>query len=532
MLRKIKATKVGSYLLMSEASWKAYGVEYKALHIKTKEVFAIKAFDKSKLEAYEKMISELKDFNNNNFLILKEFLDSPTHRYVVVEWVSRDCSLAQLEETHDKRPSFSDETQLMQIREAIEVLSEKKIYLANLSPHHVYLDSKRKLRVDAIEAAIPSQRPSFSPVEASGSPEDDHQLKSKAALASFEVLVKFMIFGKYPFMGNNEKEIYEKIKNHSGAGLDAYCSNRPSSESPCTKTSSNASTDISPRSRLLSSTEALEFWRNQTRLHGQPITVEQPTAAPMVEMQFRKKQDEPSSQHVSRLNDTPLNANDSSIDRPAVVLNLKRTASTTKEFATIVLQNCRAVFAAFRAPLEPRERSICTHTGICYLLALKKTQLMVSSLHLQLLADKTLQRLSGAYYRTIDQYISELKELATEVSSELALRLRDLRSAVELDGCSGGLVKAVLLNPHCLQETVNMDCRRELRLLVGKIGSPSNARLTKQTEQAVCILHELLHFKVLRAASGQSMDWVRLDRKLRDADFRLQRLEYVVTANL
>ena len=555
--------KIQNYLLINGPKRTEIGEEYEALHIKTKEIFAIKAFDKRKFEHFIHAVDILKDKKFDYLLNLEEFLQTEHHYYLVTEWVSSDRSVKELmRDPISRKECRFGRSHLFQILESIKQLNELDIDLKNLTTANVFVDDGGKLRIDAIAslnrprstgsylgwgfAAAPER---FLPKQFEKELKDPVAFTNRALLWNVGVVYYYMLFGHYPFNGNNEMEIYEDIKRKSSSSFIQYFTINISNE--CIEFL-NACFQIDPVEPR--STEEFLNYRKKLLVNSHDPTNDSEHQYHNYESQYSQIGYFPKLKRIILKKPASIEAdlaNESLIQKPSssklelnpqqppentlmiekeieLMIDLSRTMAMTKEFANISRYHCDAILKTFERKLNPSESSLRAKISVCFLLMLKKSRLLLKKANFQLiqLRQKKIAFNFHANYKIISSYISELKQLDTDLASETARNVGFLSKAANHETETTGIFWKILGNPLCQIETVNIESKRLLLCILKMRVTLKDKDFEKLAKKSICIFHELLYSqiaKITRETASRSFDWMELDRRLDDCLFRVSR---------
>ena len=226
-----------------------FGTIYEAKHKESNEKRAIKVIDKQKIkEAYNKtfsrepnseemkpyincLLNEIKNMqiaegenkDNENTVKFFEFFDNDKEFAIIMEL----CDDNLLNYISKQKDNFSLEEKMdiiNQINKTLKLIDEKKILYKNLRLENILLKYKNeektkyiiKLKLNDDSRLLRELSKLFTTKDINyNAPEilKGEQYDDKSVLWNLGIIIYVLFFNDFPYKGNNEKEILDKIKN-------------------------------------------------------------------------------------------------------------------------------------------------------------------------------------------------------------------------------------------------------------------------------------------------------------------------------
>ncbi len=582
MMKQKGLKEVGNYKLLRKIGQGTFSKVYEAEHIKTKEVFAIKAFDKAKIQKSEqftklikKEIEILKKTGGSPYVI--KYIDDPSTQnniYLVTQF----CNGGTLEELIEVDDAGIDEKEateyLMQILLGFSHLHKFDIMHRDFKPGNIFLHDGQIVIGDlgfanqGLKAACTiagtnvTMAPEILALKVNQS-NDPSFYSSIVDLWSIGVVYYYMIFGKYPFMGNNEKEIYEKILlqgmlqidpkkrlgwksvfNHSLfdkmiGSLDWH--------SPLVQefigvrrvigeeTMLNAilldkqeesienhgrQSDIQIKDRRI--TQALESKTNTFQFSGLNLSNtsgDSVTAADGICV----KEFETSQQMILKASDNQLK----------VLSNLPDQFKRLNNFANCHLDIAQGLVDYLTSHPTAKHDRRFVEIAACSMLCLKKFELLFSKMIFQCVG--LLKSLKDANYRTIDQYISELKVQCLETQQQISDWMQMWPEASEKNELLTHLHGQLLSNQYATQEFVDFWLKELLRHLLNNYDELRRLEGDSTRRFAACLCHfdEALFFRLksglqVNNSIMSGLQFIDESERFKDKHYLTERLKAIM----
>jgi serine/threonine protein kinase len=231
---KAKGIKVGEYILEKSIGKGQFGKVFRARHIPTGEVFAIKRLDKNKFSSNPQMmkllnteVAIMKEIKHPNILNMYEFIVSRDFYYIVIQYCNQGDLETYMRQRNIKCFDEHKAVQLLkQIFNGFTELRKRKILhrdfkLANIfmSNEHIVIGDFGFAKVGQELAETRLGTPMTMAPELLFSNDDDVIYNAKADLWSIGVVFYQLLFGDPPFWGFSNGELISSIKQNSGPNL-------------------------------------------------------------------------------------------------------------------------------------------------------------------------------------------------------------------------------------------------------------------------------------------------------------------------
>ena len=623
--------KVGNYELIQELGRGAFGTVWKAENSVTKEIFAIKVIDKAKLQQsvmnqklFEREIEVLKKMNSPHVLMVYEVLSTQNNMYVICNY----CDGGDLQQyIGRKNPDGLDEQQattfLMQIMNGFKHLHEHHIMHRDFKPANIFIHQGNLIIGDLGFAKSFNEggttylgspitmAPEILELRRINSQMLPKKYSSKVDLWSIGVVYYFMLFGHYPFNGNNEMEIYNKIQTNSGQNLNFGKETKSVSDSckdllrrllekdakyridwqkffnheifiqnlglldkpmrqlfESNQTSTVGETMVEMDKTLQDSPEpginevdptiqlnqpclsAQHNSESNLMYKGQFYTSIEPPRTNSTSSSFTKKSipvqisQKPSdpancteeSPGVQVLRSEKLPAQSSSIrltqdnlDQTSMMY-LESLVFATKSLVSYTTFLARESFESIQNETNSINPSLKLRVMVALTLALKKAE---RQLRLGIFQATSLRNNSkDSNYKIISSYISELKELETDLQDDLNELVGHIESESPFEDSFKFMKYTILNNPLCTPEAVDSELKETIKhLLEESLQIRSmEPKASKFIEKTICFTHNVLYFKhalSFGAIDDRTFDWVGDLKNLEKSLFRDERLRNI-----
>lgn len=217
--------KIEDYIIGREIGKGAYASVKSCVHKPTGAKLAIKIYDKVKLDdmhkknAVKREIQVLKILNHSNIVKLYEVIDTIKNIYLIMELVNGISLLSYLKSKSDRRAGKENTVKLFkQLVEALNYCHEKNVCHRDIKLENIIVDNDLNLKlIDFGFSAIISNNklqnffcgtPSYMPPEIVQKKE---YLAYNADVWCLGILLYTLLCGCFPFVGDNEKDLYGKI---------------------------------------------------------------------------------------------------------------------------------------------------------------------------------------------------------------------------------------------------------------------------------------------------------------------------------
>jgi serine/threonine protein kinase len=228
---------IGEFQLMERIGEGAYAKVRKAVHVKTKEIYAVKIIDREKLidvhqtRQVEREIQVMLQMNHPGLIQLQTVLETPERWYMVLEYASG----GELFEMLTTKGPFDEDTArnyFHQLVDAIDYMHERRAAHRDLKPENILFDHQGRLKVADFGFSIVANSqigqlrskcgtPSYAAPELFN---PDSYAGPPADIWSMGVVLFAMLTGRLPFEGRTVDQLAEAIKR----GNVKYPTNMPS----------------------------------------------------------------------------------------------------------------------------------------------------------------------------------------------------------------------------------------------------------------------------------------------------------------
>jgi serine/threonine-protein kinase ULK/ATG1 len=225
--------RVGDYVLVSELGKGQFGIVYKAKHVNTGDVYAIKTVKKASISSNPKLkslfdteINIMSKIKHPNILHLYEYLETGNNFYLIIDY----CNNGDME-SHVKKFNFLGEDEsvyfLMQIMNGFRELHKHKIMHRDFKLANIFLHDDKLIVGDfgfAKSGHEMAQTKLGSPITMAPEMLLAQNTKNlvytnKADLWSIGVCFYQMIFGQLPWEVSDLDDLKQKVQTDSGKNL-------------------------------------------------------------------------------------------------------------------------------------------------------------------------------------------------------------------------------------------------------------------------------------------------------------------------
>lgn len=217
---------VGNYNILSRLGSGSYAEVFKAVHIKTGEVVAVKVISKEKLgsqklqENLDREISIMKNFTHPNVVRLLDNFSSGRHIYLVIEHCAGG-DLAGYIRRYGRLSEAVVRNFLVQLARGLQFLHSINIIHRDIKPQNLLLSDSTVNAVikyadfgfakHLVEAAM-AQTPCGTPLYMAPEIFEYKEYDIKADLWSLGCVIFEMLSGTPPFRGSNPRDLYNNIQ--------------------------------------------------------------------------------------------------------------------------------------------------------------------------------------------------------------------------------------------------------------------------------------------------------------------------------
>ena len=223
---KIFNGKIENYLMSKELGKGSYASVKLATHILTKDKYAIKIYtkcsllNKQKKNTVKNEINILKQLDHVNIMKLYEVIDTEKYLYLILEYI-KGCSLLDLiKKEHDHRLKEKRAINIFnQIVQAIAYCHSKNICHRDIKLENILIKKNDEVKIIDFGFAIKNDTNTYNKLLC-GTPSymSPEIVNKKKYIAQYSevwtlgVLLFVMLYGRFPFKGKNEKDLFMKIK--------------------------------------------------------------------------------------------------------------------------------------------------------------------------------------------------------------------------------------------------------------------------------------------------------------------------------
>ena len=216
---------IEDYLMTKELGKGSYAVVKLAINKYTREKFAIKIYKKENLldpkkrNTVKNEINILKQLDHENIMKLYEVIENPSFTYLVLEYIN---GISLLEVMKNEKNNFLEEKRainiFIQVVRGISFCQSKNIFHRDIKLENILLMKDDIVKIIDFGFAIQCPKNTYQKLFCGSvsymSPEIVNKTKYIAQYSdvwSLGVLLYVMLYGNFPFIGDNEDELFEKI---------------------------------------------------------------------------------------------------------------------------------------------------------------------------------------------------------------------------------------------------------------------------------------------------------------------------------
>ena len=222
---KIFNGKIESYILGKELGKGSYATVRLGIHKETKKKYAIKIYSKISLFDIQKRnivkneILILKNLDHENIMKMYEVIDTPKNLYLVLEYINGISLLQYIKQRNEhKIDEKICKNFFYQIVKGINYCHLKNICHRDIKLENILLLENKKIKIIDFGFGIKSNNntyhkffcgtPSYMPPEIINK---EKYIAQFSDIWSLGILLYTMLCGNFPFIANNENELFEKI---------------------------------------------------------------------------------------------------------------------------------------------------------------------------------------------------------------------------------------------------------------------------------------------------------------------------------
>ena len=223
---KIFNGKIENYHMSKELGKGSYASVKLATHILTKDKYAIKIYtkcsllNKQKKNTVKNEINILKQLDHINIMKLYEVIDTEKYLYLVLEYI-KGCSLLDLiKKEHDHTLKEKRAINIFnQVVQAIAYCHSKNISHRDIKLENILIKNNDEVKIIDFGFAIKNDTNTYNKLLC-GTPSymSPEIVNKKKYIAQYSevwtlgILLFVMLYGRFPFKGKNEKDLFMKIK--------------------------------------------------------------------------------------------------------------------------------------------------------------------------------------------------------------------------------------------------------------------------------------------------------------------------------
>jgi hypothetical protein len=217
--------KIDEYSIIKELGKGSYASVKLAFNKVNKNKYAIKIYSKKALSDPQKKdtvnneIALLKQIDNINIVKLYEVIDSPTYLYLVMEYIDGVSLLDTIK--RDENHYFEEQKALklfLQIIKAILYCQKKNICHRDIKLENILITKDETIKIIDFGFAVKTDKETYQNLLC-GSPSymAPEIVKKEKYIAQFSdiwslgVLLYSMLYGRFPFKGKTQEELFQKI---------------------------------------------------------------------------------------------------------------------------------------------------------------------------------------------------------------------------------------------------------------------------------------------------------------------------------
>lgn len=211
-----------SYIMQCKLDSGSFGIVYKARHILTNDIRAIKAISRNKLiEQDQRKVEEIKimcQLDHPHIVKIYEYFTDEENFYISMEYLQGGNLIDKLEEI-DILDEYSVCCIMEQLLSCVHYLHLNNIVHRDLKLENILLEVRRDLDIKLIDFGLATYYKNKRLIDLCGSsyyiaPEVlDLNYDNKCDIWSCGIIMYFLLSGSPPFLGNNVEELYENIKS-------------------------------------------------------------------------------------------------------------------------------------------------------------------------------------------------------------------------------------------------------------------------------------------------------------------------------
>ncbi len=222
---KIFNGKIESYILGKELGKGSYATVRLGIHKETKKKYAIKIYSKLSLFDIQKNnivkneISILKHLDHDNIMKMYEVIDTPKNLYLILEYINGISLLQYIKQKNEhKIDEKTCKNFFYQIVKGINYCQLKNICHRDIKLENILLVENKKIKIIDFGFGVKSNNntyhkffcgtPSYMPPEIINK---EKYIAQYSDIWSLGILLYTMLCGNFPFIANNENELFEKI---------------------------------------------------------------------------------------------------------------------------------------------------------------------------------------------------------------------------------------------------------------------------------------------------------------------------------
>ena len=226
----LDADKASDYIFKKEIGHGAYAKVKSAIHNSSKQEFAIKIYEKSKLSDIHRKnnvrreISLLKNMSHPNIMKLYRAFEDFSNIYLVQELIKGRSLLAYIKSDCKRRISEVEAREIISpIVSAIHYFHSIKIIHRDLKLDNILLDESSQKKIPkiidfgfAIQMGSNKKLNIFCGTPSYMAPEiiAKREYHGEAAdIWALGIIIYYLLNGDFPFKGSNERELFRKISN-------------------------------------------------------------------------------------------------------------------------------------------------------------------------------------------------------------------------------------------------------------------------------------------------------------------------------
>lgn len=232
IIKEMKAIKrVDNYLLEEKIGEGQFGTVYRASHVATKELFAVKVIPKAKFKNNHLMLRQLKretsimnSLQHKNLMYMHRSFETGRNYYLILDLCEKGDLSKYMRQNKIKRFSEGEAILIIrQIMEGFRELRSKKIIHRDLKLENVFIRGSTIVLGDFGSAKVVSKMTSTTvgtPLNMAPEIMQGGDYNNKSDLWSIGVLFYELLIGKPPFFALSIWELKKKALTKSGENLN------------------------------------------------------------------------------------------------------------------------------------------------------------------------------------------------------------------------------------------------------------------------------------------------------------------------